>query len=271
LFLSPVACSTTADVPIDAPLGAPDADLGGAFDTFDAGATLDSGGLAPSSVPPVPTDDGAAPPPPGDSDASSAAEDAGAAPGDAADAADDAPPPGACASPIGPGDLVIDELMIAAVAGTGDHGEWLEVRSTRPCALDIVGLHGECPTGAKVVTFDQLDDLWIPAYGSFLVADSSNPAIEHDLPGALLTWSGDPGDVLRNKGTTITLSVGGVIIDALTYPALKLVNGASYAYPADCAADTRSDFMLWQVSASSWFPGFMGTPNAPNVDVHCPH
>ena len=196
---------------------------------------------------------------------------------DAALAADVAPPPpfdagdaGACAPPLAQGDLVIDELMIASVTGTGDHGEWLEVRSTRACALDIVSLHGECPTGAKVVTFDVMDDVWIPPFGTFLVADSSNPALEHDLPGALVVWNGQPGDVLRNKGTTLTLSLNGVFVDTLTYPALKLTIGASWAFPSDCAATSRMDFAYWQVSTSSWFPGFAGTPNAPNDDVHCP-
>jgi hypothetical protein len=182
----------------------------------------------------------------------------------------DAGPGGICTSPLGPGDLAITELMVESVAGTGDHGEWLEVTSRRDCALDLVGLHGECATGAKVNTFDVTDDLWIPARGTFVVADSSNPAVSHDLPGTILTWLGEPGDVLRNKGDTVTLLSNGAIVDTVTYPATAAVVGVTMAFPSDCPDTARTSFASWQQSSASWFPGFSGTPNAPNTDVHCP-
>jgi hypothetical protein len=182
----------------------------------------------------------------------------------------DAPPDGACAASLAPGDLVIDELLIESVAGAGDYGEWLEVRSTLACAIDLRGLHGECPSGAKVRTFDVTDDVWLPPTGIFVVADSVDPAVDHDLPGTVIPWSGQPGDVLRNKGGTISLRVQDALIDSVTYPALKLVVGASVAFPADCPLDRRSDWTVWQTSIDSWFPGFRGSPNAPNLDVSCP-
>jgi hypothetical protein len=192
-------------------------------------------------------------------------------PGDAAAAPPfDAGQEGVCERSLAPGDLLIDELMIESISGTGDHGEWLEVSSTLDCAIDVVGLHGECPRGAKAATFDVTTDLWIPARGTFLVADSSDPAINHYLPGSVVAWSGHLGDILRNKGTTITLRMLDVIIDTLTYPAVPLTVGASLAFPADCDPAMRSDWTLWQASSASWFPGFLGTPNAPNVDVACP-
>jgi hypothetical protein len=172
--------------------------------------------------------------------------------------------------PPSAGDLQIEELLIESVAGTGDYGEWLEVRSLLPCAIDLRGLHGECPSGAKVRTFDVIDDLWIPPLGSFVVADSSDPAIDHALPGTLLVWAGQPGDVLRNKGATVSLYAQGTLVDSVTYPALTLVVGASVAFPADCPISRRGDWSAWQTSNASWFPGYRGTPNAPNSDVHCP-
>jgi len=179
-------------------------------------------------------------------------------------------PDDACAAPPGPGDLVVDELMIESVAGAGDYGEWLEVASTRDCALDLRGLHAECPSGAKVRALDVVDHLWLPPRATFVVADSADPVIDHDLPGLVLAWSGSPGDVLRNKGGTITLQLGAVLLDALTFPALKLVVGASVAFPSSCPPPGRLDFGNWQTSTRSWFPGFEGTPNAPNDDVQCP-
>jgi hypothetical protein len=185
-------------------------------------------------------------------------------------AAADAGPDGACEAPPEAGDLAIDELMIASVAGAGDYGEWLEVRSTRDCALDLRGLHGECPRGAKVATFDVTQDLWVAAGGTFVVADSADPALNHDVPGPIVAWSGRVGDVLRNQGTTITLTVSGTRIDSVTYPALSLTVGASLSFPTDCDPETRADWTRWQWSTASWFPAFFGTPNAPNDDIHCP-
>jgi hypothetical protein len=179
-------------------------------------------------------------------------------------------PDGACPSPPSPGDLVIDELMIESVAGTGDYGEWLEVESTRACALDLRGLHGEAPSGLKVRTFDVVQDLWLPPAGTFVVADSYDPAINHDLPGTVIAWAGQPGDVLRNKGGTVSLLLQGTLIDSVTYPALKLVVGTSTSFPTGCPLSRRSDWTAWQTSSASWFPGFYGTPNAPNDDVICP-
>lgn len=186
-----------------------------------------------------------------------------------ADAGGDAGPDGACARPLAPGDLTIDELMIESVAGAGDYGEWIEVRSHLDCVTDIRGLHGECPRGAKVATFDMTTDVWMPARGTFVIADSSDPVINHDLPGLVIVWFGQPGDVLRNKGSTITLSLGGTLLATVTYPALPLAAGDSWAFPDDCDTSARSDFTQWKRSTASWFPGFLGTPNQPNADVAC--
>jgi hypothetical protein len=182
----------------------------------------------------------------------------------------DPPPDGACLQPLAAGALRIDELMIESVAGAGDDGEWVEIESTLDCAANLNGLHGECPRGAKVATFDVTGDLWIPPRGTFVVADSNDPAINHDLPGVVVVWFGHQGDVLRNKGSTITLSAGGTLLDTVTYPSLALAVGNSVAFPSDCDAGERTDFTKWKRSTASWFPGFFGTPNAPNTDVSCP-
>jgi hypothetical protein len=182
----------------------------------------------------------------------------------------DAGPGGICDAPLGAGDLMIDELMIESVSGTGDHGEWLEVMSMLDCAVNLVGLRGETPRGAKPATFEIAEDLWLPANGFFVVADSADPAINHYLPGTVVAWAGNLGDVLRNEGSTVTLLFDDSVVDTLTYPNKKLMVGASLAFPATCDPSVRSDWTLWQTSTASWFSGFEGTPNAPNVDVACP-
>jgi hypothetical protein len=244
-------------------LGAPSADDASAFTS----ASGDDGGWG---------DDG--------DDASDPAWDARTAPGEDAsaplalgdDGASDASPPvdagvdGECTQPLGAGDLLIDELMIESVAGTGDDGEWLEVASTAACAVDLRGLHGECPVGAKVHTFDVIDDVWVPPGGTFIIADSEDPAVNHYLPGLVLTWSGQPGDVLRNLGGTVTLSAGDILVVSLTWPSMKLAVGTTVELPADCPAGDADELGVWQPATASWFPGFHGTPNGPNADVQCP-
>jgi len=177
---------------------------------------------------------------------------------------------GPCTQPLGPGVLVIDEMMIESVAGTGDYGQWIEIASTSSCAVTLNGLHAECPVGNKVRTLDVGGDVWIPPGGSFVIADSTDPAIDHYLPGTVLAWAGDPGSVLRKSGGTISLMANGTIVDSLTWPSLAVVVGASVAFPASCSPSQRSDWTEWQISTASWFPGFYGTPNAPNTDVSCP-
>jgi hypothetical protein len=231
----------------------------GAWSTDDSAGGDDAGWISPTSQPDV---GGWAP-------ANDASTDADSA-NDAAVAGFDATPVGACPAPPTAGDLLIDELMIESVAGTGDYGEWLEVRSTQPCVINLRGLHGECPSGAKVRTFDVTDDTWLPSLSTFVVADTLDPAINHDLPGLLIAWAGRPGDVLRNKGATVSLRMQDTLVDSVTYPALRLTVGASTAFPADCPPSRRSDWTAWRTSSASWFPGFLGSPNAANVDVHCP-
>ena len=219
-----------------------------------------------SAAPVWPGADAAASPPPAPGAVAPVVFDAGAP-----DAGPFGPAPdGGCVAALGPGALIIDELMIESVAGSGDYGEWIEVRSTADCALDLGGLHGDCPVGMKLHTFDITGEVWLLPRGTFLVADSADPVINHDLPGPLVTWAGEPGDVLRNLGGTVTLSRGDQVIDTLTFPSLRPKIGATVAFPSDCPLARRSDWSAWRTSTASWFPGFRGTPNAPNDDVGCP-
>jgi hypothetical protein len=181
----------------------------------------------------------------------------------------DAGADGICAQPLGLGDLVIEEMMIESVSGSGDNGEWLEIASTLDCAINLAGLHLDCPHGYKVATCDVGGDLWIPARGRIVVADALDPALNHSLPGTVLAWSSVHGDVLRNSGGTVDVWMHGTLVDSVTWPSEKWTIGASVAFPSDCDASARSDFSGWQTSAASWFPAFFGTPNAANTDVHC--
>jgi len=195
-------------------------------------------------------------------------EDAGVdgATSPATDAALDAP---RCAPPVAPGDLVFDEVMISTEAGSGDRGQWLEVRSTRACSLDLRGLHASAPHGQSFHTVDVTADLWLPPFGLFLIADTTDSTENDELPGLVLAWAGAPADALHKTSDTVTLSLGAVALDTLSYPSKKRAAGTSMAFPAGCSPRLRADFASWQPSVASWTPGLRGTPGAPNTDVAC--
>lgn len=174
-------------------------------------------------------------------------------------------PQDACSGPLAKGDLAIVELMIATTANAGDKGEWLEVQSTRPCSLNLRGLHA----ASGSVALDVASDLWLPPNGILVIADSSDSSINHALPGPLLVWGGSPADVLPNGGGEIVLSSGSTVVDDLTYPAFVLYACESISFPADCAWSDRASWMRWSYSSHSWVGGCAGTPNADNTDVAC--
>lgn len=262
LALGVVACASGLDG-TGAPAGGGGDDASSALASGGDDASDDGDATGLSSSPPA--WDGAATPIGFDASAPARGGDAGSAKGPPSDAGGDGP----CTQPLGPGVLAIDEMMIESVAGT-DYGQWVEIASTSSCAVDLNGLHAECPVGSKVRTLDVGEDVWIPPGGRFVIADSTDPAINHYLPGTVLAWDGDPGSVLKKDGGTVSLMIDSVIVDSVTWPKLAVVVGASVAFPDDCDPSERSDWTKWQTSTACWFPGFYGTPNAPNTDVSCP-
>lgn len=176
-------------------------------------------------------------------------------------------PPNACATPVGPGDLAIVELMIATQTLPGDAGEWVEIASTRNCSLHIDGLTISSPYegGVDTVTVGPLD---LPPYGTFVVADSADPSLNHALPGTVFSW--DAVDVLDERGDTVTVTHGETVIDTVTYGAqTTLAPRRSLSFPLDCSWSFRPAWSRWSASTKQYAPGFRGTPNGPNDDVVC--
>jgi hypothetical protein len=182
---------------------------------------------------------------------------------------DAAPDASLCTAPLSKGDLVFDEVMIASASGSGDRGQWLEVRSTVPCTIDLVGVTATAPHGQSSHTMEVMTDVWLEGGGFFLVADTTDPTENNNLPGLVFAWTGSPADALHKTSDTITLSVGSVLLDTLSYPSKTRAVATSMAFPSDCSPILRSDFSNWLPSIASWTPGFFGTPGAPNTDVTC--
>jgi hypothetical protein len=174
-----------------------------------------------------------------------------------------------CAGPLAAGDLVVTELMITSRAGSGDDGEWVEITSTRDCWLALKGVSIESPRGAGATDSTTIDqDLDLAPGGTFIVADSADPAANHSLPGTLFAWNAT--DVLKNTGDTVTVKSGDTVLDTITYPAFSnLEPGRTLAFPSDCTPGDRADWQRWSLTFDSWTAGFEGTPNAVNTDVAC--
>jgi hypothetical protein len=187
----------------------------------------------------------------------------------------DPPPPPVgpktfCAGPLAPADLAVVELMVTTRAGSGDDGEWVEIRSTRDCWLELQGVTIESPRGAATadsVTIDGVVEL--PPHGTFVVADSADPAKNHAIPGLVFAWNAS--DVLKNTGDTVTVKLGDTVIDTVTYPSFSnLEAGRALAFPSDCAPGVRSDWTRWSLAFGAWSGDpVKGTPNASNDDVAC--
>jgi len=202
-----------------------------------------------------------------------ASSDGGSSDGGSSDAPVDAPndaPP--CTTPLGPGVLVIEEMMVAAISGSNDVGEWVEIRNTAPCRVNLKGLHAASPRGTTAFdTIDVATDTFVASGQRFILADSTKASDNGGLPGLVLQWVGatnPPTDVLKNAGDTITLSVGATQIDSIVYDTttFALVPGTSYEFSTTCPAVNRTVFTNWNYATRSW-NSFFATPAAANDDV----
>jgi hypothetical protein len=219
---------------------------------FDLPSREKDGGITGDSGRPIATDGGVI-------------RDAGASDGSVA------PPPNACPSPLpGAGDLAVVEIMISSAAGSGDRGEWIEIQSTRHCALNLKGVRVESPRGATAQDYVEITgDVWLPPNGMFIVADTSDPTKNNNLPGLVFPFAGTASDVLKNDGDTIIVSRSGTSIDTTTYPKFTVYPGRSVSFPLDCAWSERSSWERWSYSFHYWTTGKQGTPNSDNNDVAC--
>jgi lamin tail-like protein len=174
-----------------------------------------------------------------------------------------------CGGALKAGDLAIVEIMVSSRSGSGDDGEWVEVRNTQTCWLKLNGVTVESTRGQAAPDVATIQsDLELPPNGTFVVAGSTDPTKNHGITGAVFAWP--TTDVLKNDGDTIAVKAGGVVIDELTYPGFtNLTPGRALAFPADCASTDRSDWSRWSLTFDEFSTGFKGTPNAANGDVAC--
>jgi len=172
-----------------------------------------------------------------------------------------------CQGPLGAGDVKIVELMIESVSGSGDKGEWIELENTRSCIVNLNGVSVQSPRGTGSDAASITSDVFVQPGASVVIADSSDPNDNHQLPGVVASFASY--DVLKNSGDTVEVYLGTTLIDALTYPQLALTPGRSVSFPSDCAWTDRASWSRWSGSFHVWSSPFQGTPGADNTDVTC--
>jgi hypothetical protein len=174
-----------------------------------------------------------------------------------------------CGDTLAPGDLAIVEVMIASVTGSGDSGEWIEIQNVRDCTLKLKGVSVASPRGAAGAnTAIVPDDLELAPHATFVVANSADPAKNHNIPGTVIAWNAT--DVLKNSGDAVKVSLGATVIDSIEYPSFtNLTAGRALSFPSDCIGNDRKLWDRWSLTFNEWAPGFKGTPNRPNADVSC--
>ncbi len=219
-------------------------------------ANADSGAFTPAAARPAPNNGSK-------DDAGTVTVDAGAADSGTVE------PKVYCAGPLAAGDVVVTEMLISSRTGMGDDGEWVELTSTRSCWLKLQGLSIESPRGTTATNAVTIsEDFELAPKGSFVVADSADPAKNHALPGKVFAWGAS--DVLKNDGDTISVKLGATVVDSVTYPAFSnLEPGRTLAFPSDCPGTVRTDWTRWSLTFDAYSAGFEGTPNATNDDVAC--
>ena len=172
------------------------------------------------------------------------------------------------ACPIGPGSLVIDEVMISSVSGSGDRGEWFEIVSTLSCTANLAGLTIVSPTGGGVEKSHTIASGTIRSGQYFVFALSSAPADNHGLSLDYAYGTGGSDDViLNNSADWLELRDGATVIDRVAWPSGGFTNGASRQYPGSADASANDNWSLWcdSVPVYSMTGGtFHGTPQAAN-------
>ncbi|MFK7992056.1 MAG: lamin tail domain-containing protein [Sandaracinaceae bacterium] len=177
---------------------------------------------------------------------------------------------GACVP--APGQVLINEVMVASQSGGGDQGEWFELRNRGSCTVNLAGLVLEGTNGAgAAVTHDVVSGL-LTAGGFFLLAQNGAMAANHALPGVDYVYGdGSAGITFSNSSDSLTLTYMGATIDSIGWGSTdhqpsesrQLDRGAS----ASGSSIGGSNWCRSTAVYSSTTGGpFRGTPGAQNAD-----
>jgi hypothetical protein len=166
--------------------------------------------------------------------------------------------------------MMITEIMVASQSGSGDLGEWFEVRNLGSCPIDLSGLVIESPTAGGTPVTHTVSGGLLTAGGYFLFAQSGDPAENHGLSPDYAYGSGTSGVVFNNGGDELILSLGGTEIDRVAWGSTDYTPGAARQLTRGFSGDN------FGLNGSGWCDAtelyseaggssFRGTPGARNT------
>lgn len=180
---------------------------------------------------------------------------------------------GSCPAGLGPGDLVITEILPDPAGADSSSIEWFEIYNpgSKTIQLSGVGLvysdaDGSDPQGHLLMTALEIPAGAYMTFGS--VTDAARPAyIDFGVAGDLGSMS--------NTSGRISIMCGDVVVDEAVYDATKIGDGISAIFggPAEPDAVKNDDLTLWCSSPKDAMPYFgmeYGSPRAANPECPLP-
>ncbi len=172
------------------------------------------------------------------------------------------------------GDLVICEMMPDPASVSDEDGEWFEICNVTDRDIDIQGWSFTDSGGSVSVE----SSVVVPAGGYVVLAANADPATNGGLTN--VAWVFDWDRVhLNNSGDSLSVGMGGTIIDQLSYQDWSVPTGTSmFLDSAFIDADINDDPVAWcdtpMEAAYSYGVGGggdFGTPGAENPQGLCCH
>jgi len=175
---------------------------------------------------------------------------------------------GTVTCPPAVGSLVITEIMISSVSGSGDRGEWFEVVNTGTCTVDLTGVVILSPTGSGTEKTHTITGGTVAPGRYFVFALDAAPAANHFLSFDYAYGTGGADDVIFNNAADwLELRSGVMAIDRVTWPSGGYTNGRSRMLPGTPSA-TANDVWATLCDSTAVFSTtggtFYGTPQMAN-------
>jgi hypothetical protein len=182
----------------------------------------------------------------------------------------DAGPPPDAGVPCAPatGLVGISEVMISSRSGSGDRGEWFEVRNSGDCSVLLAGLAIVSPAADGNEKVHVVTGGLLYAGDSFVFALSALAIDNHGVPFDYAYGAGSAEDVVLDNGSDwLELRYLGASIDRVTWPNGGFTSGAARQFPAALPLGVNDDWGRW-CSASALYSTtggvFYGTPGVAN-------
>lgn len=160
--------------------------------------------------------------------------------------------------------ITISEIMISSQSGSGDFGEWFEIRNEASCTVSLAGLEIRSGSGTHTITSGLLT-----AGGFAVLARSGDANLNHGLStdyvyGSAISFS--------NGGGTLSIFNGADEVARVSWGSTEFARSASRQLSRSAPETTALGSAVWCNSAAvySMSPGgpYLGTPGMQNAD--CP-